>query len=403
MAQSGTLVYPETRKVDTVTTYHGVKVADPYRWLEDDNSEETKKWVTAQNKVTNSYFENIPYRTQWLQRLEELNNYPKYGSPFRNNDYFYYYKNDGLQNQSVLYRQKGLDGKPELVLDPNEFSPDGTTSLAVFSLSKNGNFAVVGKSTGGSDWRTFYVMDMNTMKYLSDSLAWVKVSNVAWQGNGFYYSRYPKPDPGKELSTKNENHQVFYHAIGTPQEQDRLVYEDKANPQRFHNVTTNEDERFVLLNITDRGRGKIGNALYYYDNNGSDKTFKPIIGDVGNYLYSFVTEKNGRFLIATNDGAKNRRVVSVDPLHPDKANWKKVIDEKPENLAGISSAGNKLFVTYLKDVTSRVYVYSKEGTLEQEVKLPALGNASGFSGKGRRSFCLLHFYLFHFCPDNLQI
>lgn len=397
-AQTSLFSYPVTKKVDTVTDYHGMKVADPYRWLEDDRSEETKQWVTEQNKITFGYLEKIPYRTQWLQRLEELNNYPKYGSPFRNNDYYYFYKNDGLQNQSVLYRQKGLDGTPQMVLDPNEFSIDGTTSLAVFSLSKDGRYAVVGKSSGGSDWRTYYVMDMNSLKYLPDSIAWVKVSGVAWQGDGFYYSRYPTPEKGKELSTKNENHQVYYHKVGTSQDQDRLVYEDKAAPQRFHQVTTSEDERFVLLNITDRGKGKIGNALYYIDNASADKNFKPIVPEVGNYSYGFVGEHNGKFLIVTNDGAKNRRVVAIDPKQPAASNWKTIVNEKPENISGISAAGNKLFLTYVKDVNSRVYVHNMDGKLEKEVKLPALGTVSGFGGKKEDPFVFYTFTSFTFAP-----
>ena len=181
--------YPVTKKVDTVTNYHGTMVADPYRWLEDDRSEETKQWVTEENKVTFGFLDKIPYRAQWLKRLEEINNYPKYSSPSRKNEYFYFSKNDGLQNQSVLYRQKGLNGEPELVLDPNKFSADGTSGLGAFALSKDGKYAVIGKTKGGSDWRTFFVMDMTTLKYLPDSLAWVKVSGASWKGNGFYYSR----------------------------------------------------------------------------------------------------------------------------------------------------------------------------------------------------------------------
>src|SRR5574338_192810 len=238
------LQYPDTRKDNVTENYHGTMVADPYRWLEDDNSDETKAWVQEENKVTFNYLDKISYRTDWLQQLENMSNYPRYSAPSRNNDYFYYSRNDGLQNQSVLYRQKGLDGKPEEVLDPNKFSADGTTSLATFSLSKDGHYAVIGKSTGGSDWRTFYVMDMTTLKYLPDSVKWVKVSGVSWQRDGFYYSRYPTPVKGKELVTKNEDHMVYYHKAGTPQVQDKLVYEDKNNPQRFHSVFTSEDERY---------------------------------------------------------------------------------------------------------------------------------------------------------------
>jgi prolyl oligopeptidase len=380
-AQSPILSYPITRKVDTVTDYHGRKIADPYRWLEDDRSAETKEWVTAQNRVTFDYLEKIPYRAQWTKRLEELNNYAKYSSPSRNNEYYYYYKNDGLQNQSVLYRQKGLNGKQELVLDPNTFSADGTTALATFSLSKNGRYAVVGKSAGGSDWRTFFVRDMQTGRYFPDSLAWVKTSNASWQGDGFFYSRYPAPAPGKELVTKNENHQVWFHKVGTPQEQDRLVYEDKNNPQRFHNAFTSEDERYVLLNVSDRGKARSGNMLLYYDAQSSDHSFKPLMKEITDFSYSFVTENNGRFIIYTNDNAKNYRVVSIDPANPDPANWKTIIPEGAENITGIAAAGGKLFVTYLKDVTSRVYVYNMSGQRERSITLPAPGTASGFGGK----------------------
>ncbi|TCJ14021.1 S9 family peptidase [Flaviaesturariibacter flavus] len=380
-AQAPLLSYPITRKVDTVTDYHGQKIADPYRWLEDDRSEETKQWVAAQNKVTFSYLDQIPYRKQWMKRLEELNNYAKYSSPFRNNEYYYFYKNNGLQNQSVLYRQKGLNGVPETVLDPNTFSADGTTGLATFTLSKDGNYAVVGKSVGGSDWRSFHVMDMRTLQYLPDSLAWVKVSGASWQGNGFYYSRYPKPEAGKELSTKNENHQVWFHLVGTPQEKDVLIYEDKANPQRFHTAFTTEDERYVLLNISDRGKAKAGNSLMYFDSRSDDHSFKPLIREITDDSYSFITEHNGRFLLATNNGAKNYRIVSVDPANPDPANWQTVVPETSEAITGVSTAGGKLFVTYLKDVTSRVYVFSPDGKKEREIRLPGLGTVGGFGGK----------------------
>ncbi len=392
------LNYPGTKKEIVTEDYHGTKVDDPYRWLEDDWSDATKEWVTEQNKVTFGYFDKISYRADWLKRLEEINNYPKYSSPSRSNEYFYFSKNDGLQNQSVLYRQKGLSGKPELVLDPNKFSADGTTSLGTFSLSKNGKYAVVGKSAGGSDWRTFFVMDMTTLKYLPDSLAWVKVSGANWQGDGFFYSRYPSPEAGKELSTKNENHQVYFHKVGTPQSADVLVYEDKDNPQRFHSVFTSEDERFVFLNISDRGKGKDGNALWYYDSKSNNKTFKPIIKEAGDYVYGFIEEVDGRFLIATNDGAKNRRIVSVDPMNPDPANWKTVIAEKEENLSSVSSAGGKLFLTYLKDVTSRIYVHSFDGKLEREVKLPALGSAGGFGGEKDDKFVFYTFTSITFPP-----
>lgn len=390
--------YPQTKKVDTVTNYHGLNVVDNYRWLEDDKSVETREWVTEQNKVTFNYLDQIPYRAQWLKRLEEINNYPKYSSPTKKNEYFYFSKNSGLQNQSILYRQKGLKGEAELVLDPNKFSEDGTTSLANFSLSKNGKYAVVGKSKGGSDWRTYFVLEMSTLQYLPDSLSWVKVSGVSWQGDGFFYSRYPTPEKGKELSTKNENHQVFYHKVGSRQDQDLMVYEDQLNGQRFHGVFTNEDERFVFLNISDRGKAKDGNALWYYDGQSKDRKFLPIFKEPGDFNYDFIEEVNGKFLINTNEGALNSRIVLIDPLHPGKENWETIIDEKNENISSISSAAGKLFVTYLKDVTSRVLVYDLKGNFEREVKLPALGTASGFGGDRDDSFVFYTFTSITFPP-----
>jgi prolyl oligopeptidase len=390
--------YPETRKVEHADNYHGQSVADPYRWLEDDTSAATKEWVEAQNKVTFDYLAQIPFRDQMLKRIEEVINYPRYGAPFRNNDYFYFYKNDGLQNQSVLYRQKGLNGKPELVLDPNKLSKEGTTSLSTFVLSKNGKYAAWGISKGGSDWQTYFVRDMTTGKDLPDTLNWVKVSNISWQGDGFYYSRYPAPGKGLELSSKNENHQVWYHKAGTPQSEDKLVYEDSNNPQRFHIAYNSEDERYTFLNISDRGKGFDGIALFYKDKMDADENFKPIISEVGKYDYSIVDVVDGKFLVQTNDDAPNNKVVEIDPKNPERSNWKTIIPEQPEPMTNISSAGGKLFVNYLKDVTSRIYVYDLKGKKLSEVKLPAIGSAGGFGGKKEDKFVFYTFNTFNYPP-----
>lgn len=392
------LSYPVTRKTEQVDDYHGVKVADPYRWLEDDNSAETKAWVTEQNKVTFDYLRKIPYRDQVKKRLEEVYNYPRYGSPDRHGEWFYFYKNDGLQNQSVLYRQKGLNGTPEVVMDPNKLSPDGTTQLSLFELSKDGRYAVWGISKGGSDWRTFYVRDMATGKDLADSILWVKVSGVSWQGHGFYYSRYPAPAKGTELSSKNENHQVWYHRVGTPQEQDELVYEDKANGQRFHFASVSEDERFVYLSISDRGKGLQGNALFYRDNRSVDKTFKPIVAEVGQYRYSPVDNDGDKILLYTNDGAENNKIVLFDPAKPGKDSWKDVIPERKEPMQYVSTAGNRLYVNYLKDVTGRVYEYDYSGKLIKEIQLPGLGTVGGFGGEKDDQFVFYTFHSFTFPP-----
>ncbi len=368
------LNYPTTRTVEQKDNYHGTSVSDPYRWLEDDRSAETAEWVKEQNKVTFGYLEKIPYRDAIKKRLEKIYNYAKYSAPSRKGEWYYFYKNDGLQNQSVLYRQKGLNGTPEVVLDPNKLSTDATTRLAQFQLSKDGKYAAYALSKGGSDWQEIFIMDMATKQNLTDKVEWVKVSGIAWQGNGFYYSRYPKPD-GSALAAKNENHQVFFHKIGTAQNADVLVFEDKANPQRFHTVGTTEDEQFALLTVSDRGKGKAGNALFYKE--AGDKAFKPVVAEITDFSYGVIENAGKALLVQTNKDAKNEKIESFDTAN---GSWKPVIAEQTEPLQSANVAGGKLFLTYMKDVTTRAYVYDLKGKLENEIKLPGLGTASGFGG-----------------------
>jgi prolyl oligopeptidase len=398
-ALAQTMQYPQTRKIDHTDTYHGTVVADPYRWLEDDNAEDTAAWVEAQNKVTFGYLESIPYRAKLKQRLETLFNYPKISAPFRNGEYYFFTKNDGLQNQSIWFVQKGLNGKPEVLIDPNKFSTDGTSSLSGFSLSKDGKYLGYGISKGGSDWSEYHLMEIATRKVLPDTISWVKVSGMAWAGNGFFYSRYPAPEKGHELSTKNENHQVWYHKVGTDQTQDELVYEDKANPQRFHNVGTTEDERFALLNISDRGRGKKGNAIFFRDLSKGEKKFTPIVGEVGNDNFSVIENVGDKFLMRTDKGAPNGKIVLYDPK---TQSWKDVIAEKAEPLQGSGTAGGKLFVTYLKDVTTRAYVYDLNGKLENEVSLPGVGSAGGFGGNHDDKFVFYSFASLNYPPTTFR-
>ncbi len=373
------LDYPQTRKGDQVDDYHGTKVADPYRWLEDDNSAETAKWVEAENKVTFGYLEKIPYRAQVKQRLEQLYNYPKYTAPFRRGELLFFMKNDGLQNQNVVYMQKGLADAPEPLLDPNKLSADGTTRLGIFEVSQDGKYAAYGASIGGSDWQEVHVLDVAARKELTDDLKWLKGSGVAWAGNGFFYSRYDAPEKGHELSSKNEFQKVYYHKLGTAQSEDELIYEDKENAQRFHDVDTTNDERFAILQVSDRGKGKRGNSIYYRDLSKREKSFTPIVSEITDDSYDVVDNVGDKFLIATNHGAPNGRVVLFDPADP-KAPWKDILPEKPEVLESVSSAGGKLFATYLKDVASHVYVYSLTGELENEIALPGAGTAAGFKG-----------------------
>jgi prolyl oligopeptidase len=386
------LPYPATRKIDHVDTYHGVKVPDPYRWLEDDNSAETAAWVEAQNKVTFPYLEKIPYRAQLQARVTKLNEYEKYSTPFRKGPYVFFRKNAGLQNQSVLYIQKGQDGAPEVLIDPNTLSDDGTVQLGVFSPSKDAKYAVYGISRSGSDWQEYKVMELATRKTLADSLQWVKVSGVAWQGDGFYYSRYPAPEKGQERASLNENHQVYFHRIGTPQSDDVVVYSDAANGQRFHIVETTEDERFALLSIMDRAKGKDGNSLFVRDLSKGAREFAPVIPAIGDERFSVVDNVGDKLLIETNHKAPNSRVILVDPRRPGEANWKIVLPERAEPIQGVSTAGGKLFVTYLKDVTTRAEVHRLDGKLEQTVALPGTGLASGFGGQRDDTFV---YYVFN--------
>jgi prolyl oligopeptidase len=390
------LVYPETKKVEVVEDYFGTKVADPYRWLEDNDSPEVAKWVDAENKVTFAYLDQIPYRRAVKDRLMTLYNYPKYGAPARRGEWFIFTKNDGLQNQSVYYISKGLEGTPEQLLDPNKFSADGTSRLGAFSWSPKGKYILYGVSQGGSDWNDLHVLDVATKKPLADSLTWIKNGGGSWRGDeGFFYSRYPAPEKGRELYTKNEFQTVWYHKIGTAQSEDELVYEDKENPQRFQNVSVTEDGRFALLNVSERGKGKDGNAIFFRDLSKNEKTFTPIVKEITNDSYSVLDDVNGKFLIETNHGAPNSKVVLYDPAN---GSWKDVIAEKPEPLQNSGTAGGKIFVTYLQDVATKAYVYSLDGKLENEVPLPGLGTAGGFGGRNDDKFVFYSFTSFNSPP-----
>ncbi len=384
--------YPTTPKNDHVDDYHGVKVSDPYRWLEDDRSTQTAEWVRAENDVTFGYLNKIPFKNRIFTDLEKAYNYPKYSAPSKKGNYFYFYKNDGLQNQAVLYRQNGLKGVPEVVLDPNKLSADGTTRLTVFSLSKDGKYAVCGFSKGGSDWQEYQVMDMGQLKMLSDKVEWVKVSGASWQGEGFYYSRYPKPD-GSALAAKNENHQVFYHKIGTSQADDRLIFEDPSNPQRFHTVSTTEDEQYAVLTVSDRGKGKDGNGLWVLKS--GESRFVAVKEEITNFSFGIIENVKGGFLVETNENAPNGKVLFYETS---SKTWKPFLNEKPEPLQGVGSAGGKLFANYSKDVTTRIYVYDLKGKLENEVKLPGLGTAAGFGGDKEDSFVFYTYTSFNYPP-----
>ncbi len=390
--------YPETARGTHVDTYHGVTVADPYRWLEDDNSAETAAWVRAQNEVTAAHLAGMPFRAQLAARLEQLYNYPKYSAPIRRGRWYFFARNDGLQNQAVWYRQLGLDGVPELLLDPNTFSADATTKLSIFALSPDGARLAYGLSVGGSDWQELRVLDVTTGQTLDDRVQWVKVSGAAWSGQGFFYSRYPETASGRDLSTKNVDHRVYFHRVGTPQSDDELVFADPLHPERFHTVEVTEDERFAILTVSDRGTGAKGNALFYRDLRTTDTTFLPIIAVVTDDSYGVVDVVGERFLIQTNHDAPHGRVVVFDPAKPEDLAWSDLIPERAEPLESVESAAGRLFAVHLKDVTSQVSVFTRDGQLEHALDLPGPGTAGGFQGRHDDEQVFYTFTSFNYPP-----
>lgn len=388
--KSEKIIYPRTKKSDIKDSYFGKIISDPYRWLEDDNSDETALWVKEENKITFDYLNKIPFRNALKKRLEELYNYPKYSVPFKKGKYYFFSKNDGLQNQSVIYYQKG-EGKPEVFIDPNTFSDDGTVKLSVFSVSKNAEYAAYGISKGGSDWQTYYVMDVAKVKKLDDELKWIKVSEIAWHGKGFYYSRYDEPKKGHELSSKNEDHKVYFHKIGTPQSEDILIYQNPENPGQFNTIETSEDEKYMFLYISDRGKGKKGNALFYMDLINNNNKFIPVAGEVGEDNYYFIHNIKNKFLIRTNRNAPNQKIILFDTNKPMEKFQKDIIKEKKEPLVGAVTAGNKIFTIYLKDVASEVLMFDINGNFEREIKLPCPGTATGFIGSNNSNITFYSF------------
>jgi len=398
MKAQTTIKYPVTKKVDTVDNYFGTKVPDPYRWLEDDNSAATAAWVKEENAVTNAYLAKIPFRDSIRARLTKIWNYPKYGVPFKEGKHYFFYKNDGMQNQSVLYIQDELKGPSRVFLDPNKLSADGTVSLAELSVSHDGKYLAYMTSTGGSDWNEAYVMDVESGKLLSDHIKWIKFSGIAWQGDGFYYSRYEETKEGKELSQKNENHKVYFHKIGTLQSADVLTYENKSFPDNNYGAQTTEDENYLIISESE---STSGNGLYYINLKSGDKNFKQIAKGF-DYDYSVIDDVDGRFIVLTNDDAPKYKLVSIDPLKPEKTNWKTIIPEKTEVLQGASLIGGKIIVEYIKDACSKAYIYSLEGKESGEVTFPCIGTAGGFSGKKDDNIAFYSFTSFTF-PSTIYL
>lgn len=383
---SAQLHYPATPKDDTVDEYFGVRVPDPYRWLENDTSERTAQWVAAQNEVTDAYFAQIPLREKLLARLTQLANYEKVGTPFKKHGRYYFYKNDGLQNQYVLYTADKLGGPARVFLDPNKLSDDGTVALKSISFSHNGKYLAYAISRSGSDWQEFYVMDVATGQLLDDHILWAKFSGASWRGDGFYYSAYDAPVAGKELSNVNEVQKVYYHKIGTPQSEDVLFYQNPAHPRRFYSVSVNEEETMAFLSESGEGNG---NTLYVRDLRKPDSQFIQMTADHDFFYYSIET-LGDTILLQTNYKAPRGRLFKAHLARPGIGDWQELVGESDHVLTSSQVIGGKLLLTYSKDASDHAYVYSLQGRLEHEVTLPTVG-AVGFSGRKDDAECFYSF------------
>ncbi|HYH57196.1 MAG TPA: prolyl oligopeptidase family serine peptidase [Anseongella sp.] len=369
--------YPETFRDTTVSEdFFGTPVSDPYRWLENDTSDATAAWVKAQNEVTFDYLSRIPFRDRIRERLEQLWNYEKYSAPFREGNWTYFYKNDGLQNQYVLYRQKE-GGEPEVFLDPNSFSEDGTTSLAGIRFTADGSLAAYQVSEGGSDWRKVIVINAENKEIIEDTLTNVKFSGIAWKGReGFYYSSYDKPSAGSRLSAVTDRHKLYYHRLGTPQEADRLVFGGDGTPRRYIGAYVTEDERYLVITAANT---TTGNELYIQDLNRPGSSIMTVVGNMDDEHY-VLTSSDSTIYIVTNMGAPNRKIVRTTAGYHQPDNWEVLVPET-EHVLEASTGSGKIFARYLKDATSLVKQYDMEGKLERDIALPGPGSAGGFRGK----------------------
>ena len=370
------LKYPTTAKGNVVDTYFGVQVKEPYRWLENDTSAVTAAWVKSQNKVTKDYLSQIPFRDALKKRITALMNYPKYSSPFKKNGQYFFYKNNGLQNQSVLYRQKSLTAEPELLLDPNTLSTDGTVALSSIAFSKDGKYLGYSIARSGSDWNEIFVLDVESRQLLTDHIKWSKSSQITWQGNGFYYSGYDTPEVGKEYSNKNEYEKVYYHTVGQPQDQDKLVYEDRKHPLRECYANVTDDEKFLFVSITET---TTGNGLLMKDLTNPNASFVELVSGFDND-YTVVDNVNGKIYVLTNWKAPKQRLMEFDSTNPSRENWKEIIPETEDVLERASIIGGKILTEYMKDATNHAYGFDLTGKKLYEVQLPTLGSLTGFAG-----------------------
>ena len=387
-AGAQTLQYPVARKGDVIDDYHGTKIADPYRWLEDPDSPESRSWIAAENRLTASYLEAIPARAALRERLTKLWNYPRYGTPFRKARRYFFFKNDGLQNQSVLYTQASLAGAPETLLDPNLLSEDGTVALSTWAVSDDGRLLAYGTSASGSDWEEFRVRDVATARDLPDHLKWIKFSGASWtkDGDGFFYSRYPEPGD-KALTDVNRFQRLYYHRLGSEQPRDALVYERPDQPDWGMNGEVTEDGRYVVLRVwlgTDRR-----NRVYYLDL--QDAKHPQVTGKVVRLLddfdasYTFLGNDGTVFYFLTDLDAPRKRVIAIDTRHPERARWREILPQSRDVLEGVHIIHDTFVANYMHDASSRLRLYALEGKLLEDLPLPTLGTVGSISGERKDS------------------
>ena len=381
--------YPKADKDGTVDNYFGTEVADPYRWLEDDTSAKTAAWVEAENKITNAYLSKIPFRQKLLKRLTEVANYEKLSAPRKHHGRWYFYKNDGLQNQYVMYVMDQLGGTPRVFLDPNKLSTDGTVALKGVYFSNNGKYAAYTISRSGSDWQEFYVIDLKTGQLTTDHIEWAKFSGAAWQGDGFYYSAYDAPTQGKEFSNVNEGMKIYYHKIGTPQSDDVLFYQNPAQPKRFYTVSVNEEETMMFLYEDGAGAG---NTLFVRDLRKPNSQFIQMTADM-DYRYTPLYTEGEKIYLFTNYGAPRNRIMTADINRPGINDWQELIAEQQNVLNNADVINRQLILTYSQDASDHAYLYGLDGRQIREVKLPSVGSV-GFTGDEREPECFYTFTSF---------
>jgi prolyl oligopeptidase len=376
------MIYPDTKTVKQIDDYFGVKIEDPYRWLEDDNSAETKLWVEAQNKTTYSYLSQITYRDKLKSRLTELWNFDKMSTPFKKGKLFFSYRNNGLQNQSVFCSQASLQDNPVVLLDPNTLSSDGTISLTSIDISKDGTYLAYGISKAGSDWVEIHIKDIVTKKELPDVIKWVKFSGIAWKGNGFYYSRYDAPISDKAFTQKNEFHKVYYHTLGTSQNEDVLVYEDKEHPTRNFSAQVTHDESFLIIYGSETTSGQ---SLMIKDLSNPQNRFMSLVTNFDNE-YSVLENIGNQFYVYTNYKAPHYKLIKISLNNPNQDNWDDVLPQQEDLLEGVSFCGNKLISNYLKNVSSKLYLHNMSGKIEKEITLPGICKVNNIFSSREENF-----------------